>query len=80
MHLLKKKKNKKKKWERFDVGPFLPSFLGCGADLTNFWGHFDQMGAVLTWGHFDGAVLTVIHGDQWFKKNFQSLLQGLLIF
>ena len=52
MHLQKKKK-KKKKWDRFDLGPFWPSFLGCGAVLTNLWGRFDQMGAVLTWGRFD---------------------------
>ena len=54
MHLLKKKKKKKKKngnvltWGRFDL-----HFWDVGADLTNFWGRFDQMGTVLTWGRFD---------------------------
>ena len=57
MHLQKKKKKKKKKKrDRFDLGPFRPSFLGCGAVLTNLWGHFDQRGG----GGGGGAVLTVI--------------------
>ena len=44
----------------FLLGAVLTFIFGMWAVLTNLWGHFDQMGAVLTWGRFDGAVLTVI--------------------
>ena len=50
----------------FWLGAVLTFIFGMWAVLTNLWGRFDQMGAVLTWGRFDcnSCMLYTSHLDE----------------